>query len=150
MFWFCFTNSKQFSISANIFFPSLHQVICITSCTQPVIMTRLLYSYRLWCLTSLWVKHCDILNTWFMSQSFMQDSLTALILLHLHEQLSQVIAQEVLLLGLQGCFIVIYCLCNSRLVSTMGFFSLSEWIVFIFKWVHTHNTQHKPWRSYES
>lgn len=57
-----------------------------------------------------------------MSQSFMQDSLTALILLHLHEQLSQVIAQEVLLLGLQGCFIVIYCLCNSRLVSTLGFF----------------------------
>lgn len=57
-----------------------------------------------------------------MSQSFMQDSLTALILLHLHEQLSQVIAQEVLLLGLQGCFIVIYCLCNIRLVSTLGVF----------------------------
>lgn len=61
-----------------------------------------------------------------MSQSFMQDSLTALILLHLHQQLGQVIAQEVLLLGLQGRFIVIYCLCDSSLVSTLFFFFCSE------------------------
>lgn len=43
-----------------------------------------------------------------MVQSFMQNFLTALKLLHLHQQLSQIITQEVKLLSLQGCFIVIY------------------------------------------
>ena len=40
----------------------------------------------------------------------MQDLLTALVLLHLHQKLGQVIAQEILLLSLQSCFIVINCL----------------------------------------
>lgn len=57
------------------------------------------------------------LRTWFMVQSFMQDSFTTLVLLHLHQQLSQVVAQEVLLLCLQGSFVVIYRLCNSGLAS---------------------------------
>lgn len=68
-------------------------------------------------------KHRDVLSTLFMCQSFIQDSLTAFVLLHLHQQLSQVIAQEVLLLGLQGCFIIIYCLCSSSFVSTWIFLS---------------------------
>lgn len=71
------------------------------------------------------VQYCEVISTWFMVQSIMQDSLTALILFHLHQQLSQVVAQEVLLLRLQSSFIVIYCLCNSSLVSTLGF-SVSE------------------------
>lgn len=58
------------------------------------------------------------LRTWFMVQSFVQDSFATLVLLHLHQQLSQVIAQEVLLLRLQGSFVVIYRLCNSGLAST--------------------------------
>lgn len=57
-----------------------------------------------------------------MGQSVMQDPLTALILLHLHQQLSQVITQEVLLFGLQGRLVVIYCLSNSGLMSTRFFF----------------------------
>lgn len=53
-----------------------------------------------------------------MGQSIMQDPFTALILLHFHQQLCQVITQEVLLLSLQGLFVVIYCLRKSTLEST--------------------------------
>lgn len=63
----------------------------------------------------------EISSTLFMGQSVMQDPLTALILLHLHQQLSQVITQEVLLFGLQGCLVVIYCLSNSGLMSIRFF-----------------------------
>lgn len=55
-----------------------------------------------------------------MVQSFMQNFLTALKLLHLHQQLSKIITQEVKLLSLQGCFIVIYCLCNIKQVSIVS------------------------------
>ncbi|TNN84570.1 hypothetical protein EYF80_005270 [Liparis tanakae] len=50
-------------------------------------------------------RHGQQCRTWLMGQGFLQDSLTALILLHLHQQLRQVVAQELLLLRLQGCFI---------------------------------------------
>lgn len=46
-----------------------------------------------------------------MGESFLQHLLTVLILLHLHQQLSQVVAQEVVLLRLQGSFIVVDGLC---------------------------------------
>lgn len=46
--------------------------------------------------------------TRFVVQGFVQDSLAALVLLHLHQQLRQVVAQEVLLLRLQGGFVVVY------------------------------------------
>lgn len=49
-----------------------------------------------------------------MVQSLMQNFLTALKLLHLQQQLSQIITQEVKLLSLQGCFIVTYRLCNTK------------------------------------
>lgn len=60
------------------------------------------------------MKYQGIFSTWLVGQSFMKDSLTALMLLHLHQELSQVIAQEALLLSLQGCLIVIYSLCHSN------------------------------------
>lgn len=55
-----------------------------------------------------------IFTTCSMVQSLMQNFLTALKLLHLHQQLSQIITQEVKLLSLQGCFIVTYRLCNIK------------------------------------
>lgn len=57
-----------------------------------------------------------------MVQSLMQNFLTALKLLHLHQQLSQIITQEVKLLSLQGCFIVTYRLCNTKCKSAYGSF----------------------------
>lgn len=74
-----------------------------------------------------------------MSQSVMQDSLTALILLHFHQQLSQVITQEVLLFGLQGRLVVIYCLSNSGLMSTRFFFPLRVNHVY-----HKRSARHRP------
>lgn len=50
---------------------------------------------------------CDAFSTWFMSQSVMQDFFTAIVLLHLHQKLSQVVAQERVLLCLQGSLIVL-------------------------------------------
>lgn len=63
------------------------------------------------------VSHRDIFSTCSMVQSLMQNFLTAVKLLHLHQELSQIITQEVKLLSLQGCFIVIYCLGNIKLKS---------------------------------
>lgn len=72
-----------------------------------------------------------------MGQSFMQDSLTTLVLLHLHQQLSQVIAQEVLLLSFQSSLIVVYCLHNSRLASML----VCLCVTFVYLEMSAH---HKP------
>ena len=94
----------------------------------------------LFCVCDIRSLLCVILSTWLVCESFVQDSLTALVQLHLHQQLGQIVAQEALLLRLQGCFIVIYRLCVTAALwqHCLKCLSLNE------------RRQHKPWRSCES
>lgn len=131
----------------NVFYKHLLFITLFTSCLPHKIgLLDYFILISLWNLTSLCMKDCGIISTWFMVQSFMQNFLTALILLHLHQQLSQVITQEVMLRSLQGCFIVIYCLCNGSLVSTLFFFPLL-WVIHVYVQI---SERHKPWCSCES